>query len=215
LGLTGLVGAGRTELLQSIFGARRMKSGVIKIDGRKVTINNTKDAIDMGMALVPENRKEEGLFLKMTVQDNMNILIYKKLKSLLGLIDKRKSQDKANEYLNKFKIKTPSLLQNIRNLSGGNQQKTIIARWLMNNPKILFMDEPTRGIDVGAKNEVYRIIDSLCKQGVSIVLLSSELPEVLSMCDRIMVMHNGRLKGILMNNEADQTKIMSYTLQEA
>ena len=192
-----------------------MKSGVIKIDGRKVTINNTKDAIDMGMALVPENRKEEGLFLKMTVQDNMNILIYKKLKSLLGLIDKRKSQDKANEYLNKFKIKTPSLLQNIRNLSGGNQQKTIIARWLMNNPKILFMDEPTRGIDVGAKNEVYRIIDSLCKQGVSIVLLSSELPEVLSMCDRIMVMHNGRLKGILMNNEADQTKIMSYTLQEA
>lgn len=214
LGLTGLVGAGRTELLQTIFGAQMMSSGQILIDGKEVKIRNTRDAINHGMALIPEGRKIQGLFLKMPVEDNMTMVFLKELRGTLGLIDKKKSKQISNEYVEKLHIKTPSLRQNVGNLSGGNQQKTIIARWLMNSPRILFMDEPTHGIDVGAKSEIYKIIDDLSKMGVSVIMLSSELPEVLSICDRIMVMHHGELRGILMHEEADQIKIMSYTLEK-
>jgi len=167
------------------------------------------------MALIPEGRKIQGLFLKMSVEDNMTMVYLKRLKSTLGLLNKNKVKGISDEYVEKLNIKTPSLQQCVNNLSGGNQQKTIVARWLMNGPKILFMDEPTHGIDIGAKSEIYRIIDDLAKEGVSVILLSSELPEVLSICDRIMVMHHGELRGILMHDEADQVKIMSYTLDSA
>ncbi len=213
LGLTGLVGAGRTELLQTIFGAQRKKSGEVLVEGREVSIRNTKDAIDLGMALIPEGRKIQGLFLKLDVGDNMIMAHMKRLRNALGLIDKKAVHGIETEYMAKLAIKTPSLRQTVNNLSGGNQQKTIVARWLMNSPKILFMDEPTHGIDIGAKAEIYRIIDDLAKAGVSVILLSSELPEVLSLCDRIMVMHHGELRGILRHDEADQVKIMSYTLE--
>ena len=129
------------------------------------------------------------------------------------MINKAKSKKIAGDYVNRLSIKASSLSQVVNNLSGGNQQKTIVVRWLMNDPKILFMDEPTHGIDVGAKSEIYHIIDDLSKKGVAVVLLSSELPEVLSMCDRIMVMHHGELKGVLGHNEANQMKIMSFTLK--
>ncbi len=215
LGLTGLVGAGRTELLQTVFGAQKMREGSIFINGGQVNIKNTRDAINLGMALIPEGRKIQGLFLKMSVGDNMTIVFLKHLRSALGLIDKKKRREISEEYVKKLAIKTPSLSQQVNNLSGGNQQKTIVARWLMNGPKILFMDEPTHGIDVGAKAEIYKLIDDLSKMGVAVVLLSSEMPEVLSMCDRIMVMHHGELRGILSHEEADQVKIMSFTLDSA
>jgi ABC-type sugar transport system ATPase subunit len=215
LGLTGLVGAGRTELLQSIFGVQKIKAGLIKMNGRRVHIKNPRDAINLGMGLIPEGRKLQGLFLKMPVQDNLVIVFLKKLCMLFGLINKEKTRGMAFQYVEQLGIKTPSLKQIVNNLSGGNQQKTIVARWLMNNPKILLMDEPTHGIDVGTKSEIYRIIDDLARKGVSVILLSSELPEVLSLCDRIMVMHHGELRGILTHDEADQVKIMSYTLEMA
>ena len=215
LGLTGLVGAGRSELLETIFGAHLRKAGTIKLGGKEVRIKDTEDAINYGIALIPEGRKIQGLFLKMSVEDNMTMVYLKRLKSTLGLLNKNKVKGIADEYVKKLNVKTPSLQQCVNNLSGGNQQKTIVARWLMNGPKILFMDEPTHGIDIGAKSEIYRIIDDLAKQGVSIILLSSEMPEVLSLCDRIMVMHHGELRGVLGHDEADQVKIMSYTLDSA
>jgi ABC-type sugar transport system ATPase subunit len=215
LGLTGLVGAGRTELLQSIFGIQKIKSGEILINGNKTEIKSPRDAINLGMGLIPEGRKIQGLFLKMPVEDNMIIVVLRTLCGKLGLIKKGKTRGLSAEYVDKLSIKTPSVHQIVDNLSGGNQQKTIVARWLMNNPKILLMDEPTHGIDIGAKAEIYRIVDDLSKQGVSVILLSSELPEVLSLCDRIMVMHHGELRGILSHDEADQIKIMSYTLERS
>ena len=214
LGLTGLVGAGRTELLQSIFGAHMVKSGAVLINGKQVTIRSPKDAINLGMGLIPEGRKLQGLFLQMPVEDNMIMVYLKRLVNKIGLIKKGTTRELTIKYINKLDIRTPSLSQIVNNLSGGNQQKTIVARWLMNDPKILLMDEPTHGIDVGAKAEIYRIIDDLAKNGVSVILLSSELPEVLSICDRIMVMHHGELRGILSHEEADQVKIMSFTLEK-
>ncbi|MDR1903343.1 MAG: sugar ABC transporter ATP-binding protein [Treponema sp.] len=215
LGLTGLVGAGRSELLEAIFGAGKLKSGEILLNGKKVTINKPRDAIDLGIGLIPEGRKIQGLFLKMPVEDNMIMVYLKLLCYKTGIIKKKKSRDLSAEYVKELSIKTPSLNQIVSNLSGGNQQKTIIARWLMNNPKILLMDEPTHGIDVAAKSEIYRIINDLAGTGVSIILLSSEMLEVLSLCDRIMVMHHGELKGILNHAEADQVKIMSYILDKS
>ena len=213
LGLTGLVGSGRTELLQSIFGMEKMASGEVLINGKEVKINHPADAIKLGLGMIAEDRKEQGMLLKLSVQDNMTIVHLKELSSALQFINKKRSKEISNKYVNLLSIKTPSLKQISKNLSGGNQQKTIIARWLMNQPKILFMDEPTHGIDVGAKAEIYKLIDELSKMGVSVILLSSELPEVLALCDRIMVMHHGQLKGILHHQEADQVKIMSFILE--
>jgi ABC-type sugar transport system ATPase subunit len=213
LGLTGLVGSGRTELLQSIFGMEKMASGKVLINGKEVKINHPADAIKLGLGMIAEDRKEQGMLLKLSVQDNMTIVHLKELSSALQFINKKRSKEISNKYVNLLSIKTPSLKQISKNLSGGNQQKTIIARWLMNQPKILFMDEPTHGIDVGAKAEIYKLIDELSKMGVSVILLSSELPEVLALCDRIMVMHHGQLKGILHHQEADQVKIMSFILE--
>jgi ABC-type sugar transport system ATPase subunit len=214
LGLTGLVGAGRTELLQAILGMEPATAGTIKVDGKAVTIRHPSDAIRLGMGMVPENRKEQGMFLRLSVLDNMTMVHLRKLANRLLLVDRARAARAAGSYVTELAIKTPSLGQISQNLSGGNQQKTIIARWLMHGPRILFLDEPTHGIDVGAKAEIYRIIDALSKQGVSVILLSSELPEVLNLCDRIMVMHRGEIRGVLAHHEADQVRIMSFTLEK-
>lgn len=214
LGLTGLVGAGRSEVLQCIFGANMIKSGKIIFQGKEVTIRNCDDAIKLGIGLIPEGRKIQGLFLKLSVKEN-EMIVYEKQHSKAGLRDEKKSKAIAAEYKDKLRIKTPTLETPIVNLSGGNQQKAIVARWLMNDPKVLFMDEPTHGIDIGAKNEIYKIIDDLAKQGVAVILLSSEMPEVLALADRIMVMHHGYKRGELMNAEANQVRILSYTLEDA
>jgi ABC-type sugar transport system ATPase subunit len=214
LGLTGLVGAGRTELLQGILGMDPVSSGKIRVNGKEVRIRHPAAAIKLGIGMVPENRKEEGMFLKLSVLDNMVMVHLKALSNGLQMINRKRTFKIAEKYVGDLSIKTPSLSQIAQNLSGGNQQKTVIARWLMHGPKILFLDEPTHGIDIGAKAEIYRLIDEMSKQGVAVVLLSSELPEVLNLCDRIMVMHHGEIKGILPHQEADQVKIMNLTLEE-
>jgi ABC-type sugar transport system ATPase subunit len=215
LGLTGLVGSGRTELLQGIYGMDRISSGTILVNGKSVRIQHPADAIKLGLGMIPEGRKQQGMFLKLNVRDNMTMVHLKQLSNGLSLIKKKLQRKIAHRYVDELSIKTPSLEQIAENLSGGNQQKTIVARWIMHNPQIFFLDEPTHGIDVGAKAEIYNIIDELAKNGVSIVLLSSELPEVLTLCDRIMVMHHGEIKGILSHQDADQVKIMSLTVEDA
>jgi ABC-type sugar transport system ATPase subunit len=214
LGLTGLVGAGRTELLQGILGMDAISSGKIRVNGKEVRIKHPADAIKLGIGMVPENRKEEGMFLRLSVLDNMIMVHLRALSNRLEIINRKKTIKIADDYVRDLSIKTPSLFQISQNLSGGNQQKTVIARWLMHEPKILFLDEPTHGIDVGAKAEIYRLIDEMSKQGVAVILLSSELPEVLNLCDRIMVMHHGEIKGILSHKDADQVKIMNMTLED-
>ncbi|HET6440071.1 MAG TPA: sugar ABC transporter ATP-binding protein [Anaeromyxobacter sp.] len=214
LGLTGLVGAGRTELLQAILGFQRPTRGTIRVDGKAVRIRHPSDALALGMGMVPENRKEEGMFLRLSVLDNLTMAHLKRLSGPLGFLSGRHAAGEAGRYVSELSIKTPSLAQIAQNLSGGNQQKTILGRWLMRGPRILFLDEPTHGIDVGAKAEIYRIIDAISQQGVSVILLSSELPEVLNLCDRIMVMHRGEIRGVLAHHEADQVRIMSLTLDK-
>jgi ABC-type sugar transport system ATPase subunit len=189
-------------------------SGIVRVNGRPVTIRHPAEAVRLGIGMVPEGRKEQGMFLKLSVLDNMTMVHLRELANWLFMINGRRRENAAAEYVDHLAIKTPSLVQISQNLSGGNQQKTIIARWLMHKPQILFLDEPTHGIDVGAKMEIYHIIDDLSKQGVSIILISSELPEVLNLCDRIMVMHHGEIRGILSHQEADQEKIMRFTLEE-
>ena len=214
LGLTGLVGAGRSETLQCIFGANRKKSGSIEIDGQPVVIRNCDDAIRQGIGMVPEGRKIQGLFLQMNVKENI-LMVYQRVHAKHGILNKKSMNQGADAYSRKLNVKTASLDAPITSLSGGNQQKTIVARWLMNEPRILFMDEPTHGIDIGAKDEIYKIIDELTAQGVSVVLISSEMPEVLSLCDRIIVMHHGYKRGETINEEASQESLMSFTLDSA
>lgn len=210
LGITGLVGAGRSEVLQSVFGADKKKSGKIFIEGQEVKINHPMDAIKLGMGLIPEGRKLQSLFLKFTVKENVSIVGFRQALNQFGFLNSGKEYRIAREYSDRLKIKTPSLDQKIINLSGGNQQKAIIARWLLNNPKILFLDEPTQGIDVGAKNEIYNIIEELAKKGVSVVVVSSEMQETIGLCDRVLVMYEGRLTGELMHEELSQEALMSY-----
>lgn len=213
LGLTGLVGAGRSELLLGIFGMLKKTAGAVYINGEEVNIKHPSNAISLGVGMVPEGRKEQGMFLKLPVQDNMIMVHLKELINKISFINRKKVKDVTTEYIDKLSIKTTGPMQRSEDLSGGNQQKTILARWLMHSPKIIFLDEPTHGIDIGAKNEIYRIIDELSKEGVSVILLTSELPEALGLCDRIMVMHRGEIRGILSHEEADQVKIMSFILE--
>ncbi|MBV9273852.1 MAG: sugar ABC transporter ATP-binding protein, partial [Verrucomicrobia bacterium] len=207
LGLAGLMGAGRTELIEGVFGVVRTQSGAIRINGKTVGIKSPKDAIAAGMALLTEDRKLTGLYINATVRENMfiaNIHSY-----LWGpFIRFRKIEKDCEKMRQTMRIKTPSLLEIIKNLSGGNQQKVLISRWLLTDPDLLILDEPTRGIDVGAKSEVYRLMTEFVRSGRSIIMISSELPEVLGMSDRIMVMHEGDKIGELTRSEATQEKIL-------
>ena len=209
LGISGLVGAGRSELARAIFGVDSIDTGDIIIDGRKVKIKSTKDAIEAGIGLVPENRKEQGLLLNMTVGENITINILKKLSRFLFL-NKKKALDIAREYIHKLKVKTPGYMEKTINLSGGNQQKIVIAKWLTVQPRIMILDEPTRGIDIGAKNEIYALINELAVSGMGILIISSELPEILRLCNRIAVMSQGKITAILSSAEASQELIMQY-----
>jgi inositol transport system ATP-binding protein len=207
LGLAGLMGAGRTELIEGVFGVTRTHSGTIRINGKTVPVRSPKDAIAAGMALLTEDRKLTGLYINATVRENMfiaNIHSY-----LFGpFVRFRKIEKDCERMRAVMRIKTPSLLEIIKNLSGGNQQKVLISRWLLTDPDLLILDEPTRGIDVGAKSEVYRLMTEFVKTGRSIIMISSELPEVLGMSDRIMVMHEGDKVGELTRTEATQEKIL-------
>lgn len=211
LGVAGLVGSGRTEVIESIFGMHPIKSGEIFIDGKSVSIHTPEDAIRNKMAMLTEDRRMNGIFPMLTVQINMAIVRLKGYKSKLGLLNYKRINEDAKKYVDILSIKTSGIMQRIENLSGGNQQKVLVARWLMNDPDILFLDEPTRGIDVGAKSEIHRLISNLAGQGKSVIMVSSELPEVMGMSDRIMIMHEGRVTGIIENSkDLTQEEIMRY-----
>ncbi|ARF49910.1 sugar ABC transporter ATP-binding protein [Pantoea stewartii] len=209
LGVAGLVGAGRSEVMESLFGMVPFDSGEILIDGVPVAIDSPSVAIEKGMAFLTEDRKKSGLFLVLSVLENMSIVNMPEYSGKGGFVSHVKMAQDCMDQIRRLNIKTPTMDQIINNLSGGNQQKVLIARWLLAQPKILILDEPTRGIDVGAKAEIYRLISELANRGVAIIMVSSELPEILGMSDRIMVMHGGRITGTLDKDEADQETILS------
>jgi inositol transport system ATP-binding protein len=202
-----LIGAGRTNVAETIFGFTPATSGEIQIDGKRVVVDSPKTGMDQGLALLTEDRKSTGLFLMHSVLDNMQIASIRTHTSA-GFVKQSALNGICTKMRDSLRIKTPTLNEIIGNLSGGNQQKALIARCLMTNPRILILDEPTRGIDVGAKAEIHRLISDLAGQGLAIIMISSEMPEILGMSDRIMVMHEGHVSGFLDRDEATQEKIM-------
>lgn len=214
LGFAGLMGAGRTELARAIFGADSIDSGTLKLNGKETVIKDISDAIQQGISYLTKDRKKEGLALNLSVERNIMLGNYPEYSDRFGNIDSRRCQQTSEEQVKALRIKTPNLEQAALNLSGGNQQKIIIARWVCKDTDILIFDEPTRGIDVGAKLEIYELMNRLVAKGKSIIMISSELPEVLGMCDRILVMRSGRITGELSAKEATQEKIMQYATLE-
>ncbi len=209
LGFAGLMGAGRTETARAVFGADPIESGTIEVRGRPVRIESPSDAVAEGIGYLSEDRKRYGLALNLTVKDNIVLTTYDRF-TKGPFLDWKKIGEASAEYIDRLDIKTPSVDQIMRNLSGGNQQKVVLAKWLIRNSDILIFDEPTRGIDVGAKSEIYHLMNELASQGKAIIMISSELPEILRMSDRIVVMCEGRVTGELEIGEADQGKIMEY-----
>ena len=214
LGFAGLVGAGRSELMKCIFGLDNYDNGEIILDGKQIKINCANDAINNKIVYVTENRKEEGLFLDRSVQFNITLKVLHEFISLIRV--NKAAEDKiVDTYIDDLSIRTPSAAQLVRNLSGGNQQKVLISRWLSTKPTVLILDEPTRGVDVGAKAEIYSIINDLAKTGVAIIMVSSELPEVINMSDRIAVMCNGKITKILNREDFSQETIMRYATERS
>ena len=212
LGFAGLVGAGRTEVAKTIFGAENFDEGEINFKGSKISNKSPNEAIQKGFAYVPEDRKQMGIFGSVAVEDNITSAIPSEISNKFGLIKSRSVTTKSAEYINKFNIVLTSGRQLIQELSGGNQQKCIISKWLLSNPSILILDEPTRGVDVGVKSEMYEIINQLAAMGTSIILISSELPEILSLAHRIVVMREGHITKILDNKDASQEIIMKFAI---
>lgn len=214
LGFGGLVGAQRTELMEGIFGIRNIESGEIYLKGKKVKISRPIDAMKAGIGLITEDRRGNGIFGCLSIKDNVGVSVYNKFLRAGFVLDHKKIDEVVDENIQKLRIKTPSMKEHISNLSGGNQQKVIVSRWLANDPDVLIMDEPTRGIDVGAKHEIYEIMNDLAKQGKAIIMISSEMAELLGMSDRIYVMCNGRITGeITKQEEMNQECVMSYAAQ--
>lgn len=209
MAFAGLMGAGRTEVARLIFGADPKTGGEIWKDGRVLSIKTPADAVQAGIGYLSEDRKRFGLAVGLSVADNAVLASLRDF-SRLGVVDQKKVKRETERYVQRIHIKTPSIRQLIRNLSGGNQQKVIIAKWLIRNCDLLIFDEPTRGIDVGAKSEIYKLMNELVQQGKSIIMISSELPEVLRMSDRIVCMCEGRLTKILDISHANQETIMKY-----
>lgn len=210
LGFAGLMGAGRTEVARAIFGADPLDEGTVSIGGRELAIRSPRDAIAEGLAYLSEDRKKQGLAVGMSVAANMSLANMKDVSGAQGFIDFVKEGDVARRYVDLLDIRTPSVHQIVRLLSGGNQQKIIIGKWLFRNSRILFFDEPTRGIDVGAKFQIYKIMDELAANGIGVILISSELPEILGLTDRVAVFHEGRITGILETRNSSQEEIMHY-----
>lgn len=211
LGFAGLVGAGRTETMRAIFGADPLESGEIFIEGEKVHIKEPGDAIKRGIGFCPEDRKEQGLILHRPIRENITISILKRI-SKHGLLNGKKEKDIAEDAVKKYDIKTPSIEKVAIELSGGNQQKVILGRWLTSESKILILDEPTKGVDVGSKAEFYQTVCDLAKKGIGVIFISSELTEVLNVCDNIIVMKEGKIKGMLPREEATEEKVLSLAM---
>jgi len=211
LGLAGLIGAGRTELARVLFGLTPADSGRILLGGRAVPVHSPSHAVKLGIAYVPEDRRRHGVILEMPLAANMTLAILKRI-AVGGLIDLTKERQIAKDFVQRLGVKTASITAPVANLSGGNQQKVALARWLAAEPKLIILDEPTQGVDVGAKAEIHRLMGELAKRGLAILMISSELPEVLGMSDRIAVMHGGRIVGELSRAEATQEKVLEMAL---
>lgn len=211
LGLAGLMGAGRTELMMSIFGQSygKFQAGKVMKDGKEINVSTVDKAIENGLAYVSENRKEYGLVLDDTIRENVTLANLKEVADGLT-INQRKEVNVVEDYREKLRIKAPSIEQKVINLSGGNQQKVVLGKWMFTDPDVLILDEPTRGIDVGAKNEIYKIINRLAESGKSIIVISSELPELLGTCDRIYTLNNGKITADFAIDDANQEKLMTY-----
>lgn len=211
LGFYGLMGAGRSELMRALLGIDKSTKGEIRLDGKTITINSPVDAAEAGIVLAPEDRKYEGLILKQTVDFNITLSILKKI--IRGIrLDRKFNDDTVAGIAKRLRIKTPGYESKVMNLSGGNQQKVVLAKWLVTNPRILILDEPTRGIDVGAKQEIYKLIYEIVKSGVGIILISSEMPEVMNLCDRIYILREGKLKGEVERTNVTDQLIMQYAI---
>ncbi len=213
LGFAGLVGSGRSNVAETLFGVTPATSGAIAIDGAEIAITNPGVAMDAGLAFLTEDRKESGCFLILDIQANMQIALLRRGYARAGCVKEREIEELCQQQKARLRVRTPDLEEPVLNLSGGNQQKVLIARWLMTKPRILILDEPTRGIDVGAKAEIHKLISELAGQGVAVMMISSEMPEVLGMSDRILVMHEGRMTGIVDRKDANQVKIMELASQ--
>ena len=214
LGFGGLVGAQRTELMEGIFGIRGVASGEVYMHGKKVNIKHPIDAMNAGIGLITEDRRGNGIFGCLSIKDNVGVSVYNKYLKAGFVLDHKKINTVVDDSIKKLRIKTPSMKEHIANLSGGNQQKVIVSRWLANDPDVLIMDEPTRGIDVGAKHEISEIMNDLAKQGKAIIMISSEMAELLGMSDRVCVMCNGRLTGeITEKEEMSQANVMQFATQ--
>lgn len=209
LGFAGLIGSGRTELAELLFGVKPIVGGVIIFKGQEISLKTPRDAINAGIALVPEDRKRQGALLEIDIKGNISMAVLERI-SHATMVNKKEEYRIANDYKEKMRIKTPDLNQKIKNLSGGNQQKVIIAKWLASNPDLIIFDEPTRGIDVGAKYEIYKLVNALVEEGKTILMISSEMEEIMGMSDRIIVLSEGRISGNLTREEFDQEAIMAY-----
>jgi methyl-galactoside transport system ATP-binding protein/inositol transport system ATP-binding protein len=210
-GILGLIGAGRTELVETIFGIRKRSAGKILFKGRPVEFKDGRDAINSGLAFITEDRRGNGLFPVRDIRFNMTSANIYKYTGLFSLLNKAKMNQDCAEYINQLQIKTPSQQQLVKNLSGGNQQKVLVARWLLSAPDLIILDEPTRGIDVGSKSEIHKLISTLAVSGKSVIMISSEMPEIIGMSDRIMIMHEGEITGIVNNtDEITQELLLEY-----
>ena len=208
LGVSGLMGAGRTEIMQAIFGNLSYESGTIEIDGKEVKISNPRQAMEHGIGFITEDRKTEGLMLDKSIRENISLCNLRRI-SKSSVISREAEKNMVAEAIKDLHIKCFGSHHECNNLSGGNQQKVVLAKWILTNPKILILDEPTRGVDIGAKKEIYSIINKLAAQGVAIIMVSSELPEVLGMSDNIMVVREGEVRGIISYEEANQERVMT------
>lgn len=209
LGISGLMGAGRTEVVQALFGYRKLNQGEIYLDGQKVQITNPLKAKKLGFGYVTEDRKSEGLVVEFSVRDNVSLTNFEKI-SKKGVIQTQKEMKLYDQMVKRLSIRTSGPQQLVKSLSGGNQQKVVIAKWLGIEPDVLILDEPTRGVDIGAKKEIYSIINQLAERGVAIIMISSELPEIIGMADRVLVMHEGRMTAILEKEDMTQERIMHF-----
>jgi ribose transport system ATP-binding protein len=208
VGVAGLVGAGRTELLRALFGIDSLVGGEIRIGGKLLELRSARDAIAAGLALVPEDRKQQGLILEMSIRHNIGLAGLRRNQQVAGFLNRSRERVDSSRMMDELKIKTPNDRQVTQFLSGGNQQKVVLGKWLAMEPRVLLLDEPTRGVDIGAKQEIYRLMEELAEQGVAILFVSSEMEEVLSMSDRTIVMHEGRLTGELTRDDLSEEAVM-------
>ncbi|WP_442792362.1 ATP-binding cassette domain-containing protein [Amycolatopsis sp. NBC_01307] len=211
--LAGLVGAGRSELARAIVADLPIRSGTIELAGKRLRARNPGDAVKAGIGFAPEERKTDALLMQRSVRDNISISVLDRLRRF-RVVKRAKERALVEEYIRELRVRTPSMEQEVRKLSGGNQQKAVLARWLARRPKLLILDEPTRGVDVGAKAEIYRIIDGLAAEGIALLVISSDLPEVLTLADRILVMRAGRLAGEIASADATEEAVLTLAIPE-